>query len=85
MTNQILDLSSAPADSLERLLWLSGVAEEARRELDAEWQRTYFEARLEQRLAAALSFRLHPIRKVLAWTRAENETRGRAIRWGDGY
>jgi len=85
MSQPILNLAEAPSDTLERLLWLSGVAEEAKRELDAEFQRTYFDARLEQRFAAALGLSLHPRRKILAWTRAENEARGRGIRWGDGY
>lgn len=84
MPNPILNLADAPADPLERLLWLSGVREEAARELDAEFQRAYFNARVEQRITAAIGLHLHPAKKVLAWTRAENESRGRSIRWGDG-
>lgn len=85
MTTSILNLADAPSDSLERLLWLSGVAEEAKRELDSEFQETYFNARLERRLDAALELSLHRPRRVLAWTRAENERRGRSVRWGDYY
>lgn len=85
MNQPILNLSPAPEDPIERLLWLSGVNAAVRRELDAEFQRTYFEARFSQRLEPALHLGLHPVKKVLAWTRAENESRGRAIRWGDGY
>ncbi|HEY5420231.1 MAG TPA: hypothetical protein VIL10_05810 [Marmoricola sp.] len=85
MANPILNLDEAPDDPIARLLWLSGVAEQAKKELDAEFQRVYFEARLEQLLPTALSLGLHPTKRVLAWTRAENEARGRAVRWGDGY
>lgn len=81
----LLNLDAAPDDSLERLLWLSGVMEEAKKELNAELQRTYFDVRVEQRLASALALGLHSQKRVLAWTRAENEARGRQIRWGDGY
>lgn len=84
MTQPILNLSEAPTDNIERLLWLSGVAEEAKRELDAEFQRTYFEVRLERRLDAALELGLHPTARVMAYTRAENEARGRTVRWQDG-
>lgn len=85
MPKPILDLSEAPEDNLERLLWLSGVAEEAKRELEAEFQRVYFETRLERRIDAAIGFGLHPVKRIIAWTRAENEARGRMVRWGDGY
>lgn len=85
MPTPLLNLDQAPSDPLARLLWLSGVAEEAKTELEAEFQRTYFTARLERRLDAALGLGLHRPKRVLAWTRAENEKRGRAIRWGDGY
>jgi hypothetical protein len=79
----ILNLAGAPKDSIKRLLWLSGVREQVARELDSEWQRAYFQARLEQRLDAAENLRLHSHKRVMAWTRAENELRGRGVRWGD--
>lgn len=85
MADPILNLDQAPSETLERLLWLSGVAEEAKTELEAEFQQVYFNARLERRLDAALELGLHRPARVLAWTRAENEKRGRSVRWGDGY
>lgn len=83
MAHNLLNLTDAPTDTLERLLWLSGVAEEAKAELEREFQTAYFTARLERRLGAALGLGLHRPKRVLAWTRAENEKRGRSIRWGD--
>lgn len=85
MTTPLLNLDQAPSDTLERLLWLSGVAEEAKAELDREFAEAYFNARLERRLDAALELGLHRPKRVLAWTRAENERRGRSVRWGDAY
>jgi len=85
MATKILDLSEAPEDTLERLLWLSGVAEEAKAELRAEYRRVYFQARLEQRIDAAIDLRLHSASHILRMTRQENESRGRAVRWGDGH
>ena len=79
----ILNLEGAPRDAIERLLWLSGVREQVARELEAEWQSCYFTARLEQRLDAAENLRLHSHKRIMGWTRAENEARGRGIRWGD--
>jgi hypothetical protein len=52
-------------------------------ELEPEWQQAYFWARFTGRLDAALALRLHSQKKVMAYTRAENEARGRLIRWGD--
>lgn len=85
MSQSILNLDQAPEDSIERLMWLSGVEAAVKTALDKEFQSAYFYARFSQRLDAALSLHLHPEKRVLAWTRAENEARGRAIRWGDGY
>jgi hypothetical protein len=60
--------------------------QQAQDELDAELRRAYFDARLSGRLDAALRLGLHSRKKVMAYTRAENEVRGRAIKhWGDGY
>jgi len=80
----LCDFSDAPYDSIERLMWLSGVRDEVVKELAAEWQRTYFRARQEGRLSAALSLGLHSRKRVLAYTRAQNEATGRQWRWGDG-
>lgn len=81
----IVDFSAAPDEPVERLIWLGGVKEAVRNQLETEWQRTYFQARQQGMLPAALALSLHSRKKVLAYTRAENEHRGRVIaRWGDG-
>lgn len=80
----ILNLDPLPDDAIERLLWLSGVAEQVRTELDIAWRQAYFEARFTGRLEEAERLALHSHKRVMAWTRAENEARGRMIRWGDG-
>lgn len=85
MTNQILDLSAAPSDAIERLAWLSGVNKQVERELDAAYQQAYYKARLTQRMAGALSLGIHPKKRVLKWTQRENNKLGRRIRWNDGY
>ena len=73
-----------PEDPVERLMYLSGVMRAVRSELDSEYQRAYFEARTRGQFDAALGLRLHSEKRALAWTRAENEARGRMMRWGDG-
>lgn len=81
-----LDLSSAPSDPIERLVWLSGLDQAVRKEINAAWQETYFEARLKGMFDTALNLNLHPRKKALAWTRHENEALGRAVsRWNDGF
>jgi hypothetical protein len=79
----ILDLSDMPNDALERLLWLSGVMDQVRSELDPEWARAYFDARLSGRLDEAEALGLHSHKKVMALTRHHNERTGRLVRWGD--
>jgi hypothetical protein len=81
--NRILDLTEAPREPLRRLMWLSGVMDEVATELNSEYQRAYFDLRLEGRLDEAIDLRLHSPKRVMAFTRAENESRGRLIRWGD--
>lgn len=78
-----LDLSDGPADALERIIWLGGMAEAVQREIDEAFGAAYFEARLTRRLEAAKALRVHSNKKVMAYTRAENERRGRIVRWGD--
>jgi len=81
-----LDLSAAPEDPIERLVWLSGLDAAVRSEIHLAWQEAYFEARLQGVFQQALDLDLHPRKRALAWTRHENEARGRAIsRWRDGY
>jgi hypothetical protein len=80
----ILNLDDAPNDPVERLLWLSGVKEQVQRELDEDFARTYYSARVEGVFDSALSVGLHSKKKALAFTRKENERRGRTVRWNDG-
>jgi hypothetical protein len=80
----ILNLQEAPESPIERLMWLSGVMEEVKEELDAEFRRAYYEARLQKQLEPALALGLHSRKRILAYTRAENEKRGRTVRWQDG-
>lgn len=81
-----IDFAGAPADPLERLVWLSGARQVLDAELDAAWQVAYFEARMTGRIDQALALHQHSRKRVLAFTRAENERRGRTIRrWADGY
>jgi hypothetical protein len=79
----ILNLADAPSDPIERLLWLSGVREAVSDELDHEFSVSYYEARLQGRLATAIAAGPYARKRVLAFTRAENQRRGRTVRWGD--
>jgi hypothetical protein len=81
---RILDVTGAPDDPIERLIWLGGVMEQVKSELDDQFQEAYFWARFSGRLDAALDLNLHSRKRVMAYTRAENESRARMIRWGDG-
>jgi len=81
--HSILDLTDMPDDAIERLLWLGGVEEQVTAELEPEWQDAYFDARLQGRLDQAEALALHSHKRVMAYTRAGNERRGRLIRWGD--
>lgn len=80
----LLDLSRAPREPIARILWLSGVAKQAAKELDAAFAAAYFDARIKHQLDAAVKAGPHARKKVLAFTRAENESRGRTVRWNDG-
>lgn len=81
----ILNFNRAPDDPIERLVWLGGVMDQVHRELDEQYRIAYFWARFTGRLDAALDLGLHSRKKVMAFTRAENENRARMIRWGDGH
>lgn len=83
MTDSILNLSGAPSDPIERLIWLGGVKEQVESEMDDQWEQAYFWARFTNRLDAALDLHLHSRKRVMAYTRAGNEHAGRMIRWGD--
>lgn len=80
-----IDFSEAPHDPLELLVWLSGAQDAFDTQVNAMWQRAYYEARLSGRFQAALDLRLHSQKKALAFTRHENERRGRGLKWGDGH
>jgi hypothetical protein len=80
-----IDFTKAPHDPIERLVWLSAAQEVFNEALDEEWRKAYFGARLSGRIRAALDLKLHSRKRVLAFTRAENELRGRALHWGDGF
>lgn len=79
----LIDFSEAPHDPIERLVWLGGVMKQAKDELDAEYQAAYYKARQTGRLDAALNLKIHSHKRVMAYTRAENERTGRQWRWGD--
>lgn len=79
----ILNLDEAPEEPMSRLLYLSGVREQVERELDAEYRRIYFHLRLEGSLDKAIDLGEHSYKRIMAYTRAENEARGRLVRWGD--
>ena len=79
----LLNLSEAPEDPIERLLWLSGVKTQVQRELDREFQLAYFWCRFTGRLDEAERLALHSHKRIMAFTRSENEARGRMVRWND--
>lgn len=81
----VIDFSAAPHDPIERLVWLSGAKEAFDTQVTAMWRTAYYDARLSGRFQAALDLRLHSHKKALALTRAENERRGRGLKWGDGF
>lgn len=78
-------LTDPPQDPIERLIWLSGAQEAFDNQIEPMWRVAYYEARRSGRLDAALALRFHAQKKVVAYTRAENERTGRMLRWGDGY
>lgn len=82
----LIDLAKVPYpnDPIKRLLWLSGVREQVENELNALYATAYFEARQTGRLDTALSLGIHSRKRVMAFTRHENNRTGRQWRWGDG-
>jgi hypothetical protein len=80
----LLNLEQMPTDPIERVMWLSGVKEQVTRELDDQFSEAYFQARLEHRLETAIKAGPFAKKRVLAYTRRENQRRGRTVRWGDG-
>lgn len=80
----VIDPAEAPRDALERLVWLSGARDVFNTWLEGELRRAYFEARLTGRLESAVNLKLHSRKRVMAYTRQQNELQGRGTRWGDG-
>lgn len=80
----LLNLTEAPKDPIERLMYLTGVKERATQELEDELAKAYFDARLSGRFEAAVLAGPYAKKRVLALTRHENERRGRTVRWNDG-
>lgn len=79
----ILNLSSAPKDPIERIIWLDGVADAVRRELYEAYSEAYFNARLQRRFDTALEVGKTSRKRALAMTRRHNERTGRSVRWAD--
>lgn len=80
-----VDFTEAPTDPVERLLWLSGAREAFEGQLEAEFRKAYFDCRRTGRFDIALGLQLHSRKRILAYTRHENESRGRMLRWRDGF
>ena len=80
----ILNLESCPHDPIEAIMWLDGVQAQVRDELELAYAKAYYEARIQGRFPAALDTGRASRKRALALTRAENERRGRTVRWGDG-
>lgn len=80
----LLNLNKAPTDPIERIVWLDGVMEAAKRECDAALAQAYFTARLERRFDAAVRLGRASRKRALALSRAHNEATGRTVRWNDG-
>lgn len=74
-------MSTPPTTDTDALSW----AMAAQREADEAWRECFFEARLGGWLEEAVRSSPHSRTQALAMTRAENERRGRSVRWGDGY
>lgn len=80
----LVNFDECPTDPIEALLWLSGVKDRVDVELDARLQKAYFQARRTGRLETALGLGLHSRKRVMRYTRNENERLGRQWHWGDG-
>lgn len=80
----MLDLSHAPKDPVERVIWLDAVMEVVRAELELAYAEAYYEARLQRRFDAAVQAGRTAKKSALRLTRQENVRRGKTVRWGDG-
>jgi hypothetical protein len=81
----ILNTEAMPKDPIEQIVWLDSVQAQVDRELDALYQQAYFTARTQGRFDAALRVGRASRKAALRWTRRQNESVGRTVRWGDGY
>lgn len=79
----VLSLRDAPRDPVDRLVWLADAQAQVADELRDAFAEAYFTARLQGLFQAALDLKIHGRKTALAFTRHENERRGRAVRWGD--
>lgn len=79
----ILNLTGAPRDPAERLLWLN----EAKVRMDAElldqYADCYAQLRLQGRLEWAIARKIHGRKKIIELTRRWNNAQARMIRWND--
>jgi hypothetical protein len=80
----LLILTDAPEDSIERIMWLSGALDAAKREIETAFAEAYFTARLEGRFDSAVSAGPYARSSALRLTRQWNNRTGRMVRWGDG-
>lgn len=78
----ILDMSEAPKDPVQRLIWMTGVKQQVQDEIDMECESIYTRLRMEGRFDVVLAVGLHAKGRALALTRRAN--RARQIRWDDG-
>lgn len=79
----LLDLSDKPDRPLESIIWLSGVMDQVKKELDEAYAEEYAQARLQGLFETALDVGPFSRRKALALTRRWNNDRGRMIHWND--
>lgn len=74
-------LDQGPEDYVERVRWLSKIRAQILSAIEAEFQVTYFDARRNGQLEDVIAVAPHTVNQVYAFTRAENEARGRGVRW----
>lgn len=76
-----VSLGDLPKDPIARIEALADVERALLDAVEQEYQRAYFDARLAGRMDEAFALKVHPKKMALAFTRAENEARGRSVRW----
>lgn len=79
----ILDLTDKPEDPIKAILWLTGVLEKAKSELDEAYAEEYAKTRMDNTFEHALKVGPYSRRRALALTRRWNNERGRMIHWND--